>query len=159
MAWAEAPASRKPSATATPHVLPPPRQSSTLHAHEQILSHQTVTLPESREWHYKCAPTGLLHNALSDPSRSGVDAQGIIDRLLRCFGTGRFAHVQRTPVRTAEGGGHALLTFQDSAKRGPARSLAALAQAASDHLHELIRDHGDEQMPVGANRLVVIDRA
>ena len=30
MAWIEAPVSRKPPATATPHVLPPPRQSSTL---------------------------------------------------------------------------------------------------------------------------------
>ena len=78
---------------------------------------------------------------------------------LRCFGAGRFAHMQRAPDATAEGGGDALLAFQDPAKRGPACSLAALAQAAPDHLHELIRDHGDEQMPFGANRLVVIDRA
>ena len=33
------------------------------------------------------------------PLRSGADAQGIVDRLLRCFGTGRFAHVQRACVR------------------------------------------------------------
>ena len=50
--------------------------------------------------------------------------RGIVERLLRCFGTGRFAHMPRTPVGTAEGGGHALLTFQDSAKRGPARPRA-----------------------------------
>ena len=72
---------------------------------------------------------------------------------------GSLAHMQRAPVATAEGGGDALPAFQDPAKRGPARSLAALAQAAPDHLHELIRDHGDEQMPFGANGRVVIDRA
>ena len=102
---------------------------------------------------------GFLHGALADPSRSGADAQGIVDRLLRCFGTGRFTHMQRAPVGTAEGGGDALLAFQYPAKRDPARSLTALAQAPTNHLHELVGDHGDEQMPFGANRLVVIDRA
>ena len=67
--------------------------------------------------------------------------------------------MQRAAVGTAEGGGDALLAFQDPAKRCPTRSLAALAQAAPDHLHELVRDHGDEQMAVSANGLVVIDRA
>ena len=70
-----------------------------------------------REWHYKCAPTGLPYNSLSDSSRSAGDAQGIVDHLPRCFGTGRLAYVQRSPVLTAEGGGHALLAFQDPAKR------------------------------------------
>ena len=31
--------------------------------------------------------------------------------------------------------------------------------ACADHLHELIGDHGDEQMSFGPNRLVVIDRS
>ena len=100
-----------------------------------------------------------VNPSFSDPSRSGVNDQGIVDRLLRRFRTGRFAHEQRSPVLTAEGGGHALLAFQDPAKRDPARILAALAQAPANHLHELIGDHGDKQMPFGANRLVVIDRA
>ena len=116
-------------------------------------------MSELSEWHYNCMPTGPLHDGLADASGGRVHAEGVVDRLLRCFGAGRFAHMQRTPVGTSEGGGDALLAFQDPAQRGPARSLAALAQAPANHLHELIGDHGDEQMPVGANGLVVIDRA
>ena len=66
---------------------------------------------------------------------------------------------RRRRVRQAEGGGDALLSFEDAAQRRPTGSLTALTQARADHLHELIGDHGDEQMPFGANRLVVIDRA
>ena len=67
-------------------------------------------------------------------------------------------HVQGPPVGAAEGSGNALLSFQDPAKRGPTRALAVLAQTSTNHLRELIRDHGDEQMTFSANQLVVIDR-
>ena len=66
-------------------------------------------------WHYTCVPDDRLHDGLGDPSRSGPDAQGIVDRLLGRFGAGRFAHVQGAPVGTAEGGGDALLAFEDTA--------------------------------------------
>ena len=117
-----------------------------------MLSHPIVTLPEPREWHYKCASTVFYTMLLRIPPGAERTPKASSIAWLRCFGTGRFAHMQRAPVGTAEGGGDALLAFQAPAKRGPARSLGALAQAAPDHLHELIRDHCDEQMPFGANR-------
>ena len=60
-----------------------------------------------------------------DPSRSGIDAQGIVDRLLRCFGTGGLAHMQRRAVGASEGGGDALLSFEDAAQRRPTGILTA----------------------------------
>ena len=59
------------------------------------------------EWHYKCAFEDRLHDRLAGPSRSGSDAQGVVDRLLGRFGTGRLAQVQGAPVGAAEGGGDA----------------------------------------------------
>ena len=66
------------------------------------------------EWHYNCTLKGRLDDRFTSPSRSGVDAQGVVDGLLVWFGTGRFAHVQGAPVGAAEGGGDALLAFEDS---------------------------------------------
>ena len=53
---------------------------------------------------------------------------------LRRFGACGFAHVQGPPVGATEGSGDALLSFKDSAKRGPTRALAVLAQASTNHL-------------------------
>ena len=69
------------------------------------------------EWHYKCVPEDPLHERLSDPSRSGADTQGVVDRLLRRFGAGRLAHVQSAPVGATEGGSDALLSFEDASNR------------------------------------------
>ena len=66
------------------------------------------------EWHYNCALKGRLDDGLAGPSWSGVDAQGFVDGLLGWFGTGRFAHVQSCAVGASEGGGDALLAFEDS---------------------------------------------
>ena len=66
------------------------------------------------EWHYNCTLKGRLDDGFTDPSWSGVDAQGVVDGLLGWFGTGGFAHVQGAPVGAAEGGGDALLAFEDS---------------------------------------------
>ena len=68
---------------------------------------------------------------------------------LRGFGACGLAHMQGPPVGAAEGSGDALRSFKDPAKCGPTRTLAVLAQASTNHLHELIRDHGDEQMAFG----------
>ena len=65
----------------------------------------------------------------------------------------------RRAVGASEGGGDALLSFENSAQRRPTGILTGLTQTCADHLHELIGDHGDEQMAVGADGLVVIDRA
>ena len=65
-------------------------------------------------WHYKCVSEDRLHDRLAGPSRSGSDAQGVVDRVLGRFGAGRFAHVQGAPVGTAEGGGDALVSFEDA---------------------------------------------
>ena len=63
------------------------------------------------------------------------------------------------PSARPEGGGDALLPFEDSAKGGPTGALTGLAQAPANHLDELIGDDGDEQMAFGADGLVVIDGA
>ncbi len=44
----------------------------------------------------------------------------------------------------------ALLAFEDASQAAPAFALALLAEAAADGLHQLVGDHGDEQVPVGA---------
>ena len=69
------------------------------------------------DWHYKCAFVDRLHERLAGPSRSGSDAQGVVERLLGRFGAGRLAHVQGVPVGATEGGGDALLAFQRNSKR------------------------------------------
>ena len=114
---------------------------------------------EVGEWHYNRVPEGRLDEGFADPSGCVVDAQGLVDGLLGGFGTGGFSHVQGAPVGAAEGGGDALLPFEDSAKGGPTGALTGLAQAPANHLDELIGDDGDEQMAFGADGLVVIDGA
>ena len=98
---------------------------------------------EVGEWHYNRVPEGRLDEGFADPSGCVVDAQGLVDGLLGGFGTGGFSHVQGAPVGAAEGGGDALLPFEDSAKGGPTGALTGLAQAPANHLDELIGDDGD----------------
>ena len=93
------------------------------------------------------------------PRTERVLTQSIVDGLLGWFSASGFAHMQGRAVGATEGGSHALLSFQDPAKRGPSGVFAGLTQPCADHLHELVGDHGDEQVTVGANGLVVIDRA
>ena len=84
------------------------------HPSNNLVSHHAVMMDRTGEWHYKCAFEDRLHECLAGSSRSGSDAQGVVDRLLGRFGTGRLAHVQGAPVATAEGGGDALLSFEDA---------------------------------------------
>ena len=87
-----------------------------------------VTTLKIGKWHYNCVLKGNLDDCFAGPSRCGVDAQSIVDGLLGRFGAGGLAHVQCRAVGASEGGGDALLAFQDPAKRGPARCLAALVR-------------------------------
>ena len=84
------------------------------HPSDNLVSHHAVMMDGTGEWHYKCVFEDRLHECLADPSRSGLDAQGIVDRLLGRLGAGRLAHVHGAPVGTAEGGGNALLAFEDA---------------------------------------------
>ena len=77
-----------------------------------ITLHQIVTMFRIVEWHYNCTLKGRLDDGFTGPSRSGIDAQGLVDGLLVWFGTGGFAHVQRCAVGASEGGGDALLAFE-----------------------------------------------
>ena len=120
--------------------------------------HRVTTLKIS-EWHYNCVLEGNSDDGFADSSRCGVDAQGIVDGLLGRFGGGGFSHMQCRAVGASEGGGDALLAFEDAAQRRPTGIFTGLTQPCANHLHELIGDHGDEQMAVGADGLVVIDRA
>ena len=112
---------------------------------------------EIGQWHYNGVLGDGSGDGLAGPSRCVVDAQGVVDGRLGGFGTGRFAHVQGAPVGAAEGGGDALLTFQEPAKGAPTGVVTGLAQAGADHLHELVGDDGDEQMAFGSDGFVVID--
>ena len=84
------------------------------HASRNLVSHHAVMMDGTGEWHYKCAFEDRLHERLAGPSGSRSDTQGIVERLLGRFGAGRLAHVQGTPVGATEGGGDALLSFEDA---------------------------------------------
>ena len=108
-------------------------------------------------WHYVCTPMVISHDGLAGRSGCGVDAQGVVDGLLGRFSAGGFAYMQGAPIGASEGGGDALLSFEDPSNGVPARVLAGLAQTSSDELYELVGDDGDEQMSFGADGLVVED--
>ena len=80
---------------------------------------------EVGEWHYNRVLEGGLDDGFTDSSGCGVDAQGLVEGLLGGFGAGGFSHMQGAPVGPAEGGGDALLPFEDSVKGGPT-SVGAL---------------------------------
>lgn len=113
------------------------------------------------EWHYKHA---ILRDAGSDnhfvnTSRGRVAAEGSDDHQLRRFRLGGLAHMQGTPVGTAEGGGDPALAGEDRAQAGPPLGDAVRLQAPPDDLDELIGQHGDEQVSLGALRRLMLDRA
>ena len=87
--------------------------------------------------------------------RVRVDAQGVVDGLLERFGAGGFAYMQSARVGASEGGGDALLSFEDPSNGVPARVLAGFAQTPSDELYELVGDDSDEQRSFGSDGFVV----
>ena len=100
--------------------------------------HHPVTTFKIGEWHYNRVRKGNLDDGLADPSRGGVDAQGIVDGLLRRFGAGGLAHMHGRPIGASEGGSDALLTFEDSTKRRPTGAVTGWTQAGPDHLGEIV---------------------
>ena len=67
--------------------------------------------------------------------------------------------MQGAAVWPSEGGGDALLAFDEPSEGGPGGVAAVGAQTGSDELDELVGDDGDEQVAVGASRLAVIDES
>ena len=108
-------------------------------------------------WHYICTPVVISHDGLAGRSGCGVDAQGVVDGLLERFGAGGFAYMQSARVGASEGGGDALLSFEDPSNGVPARVLAGFAQTPSDELYELVGDDSDEQRSFGSDGFVVED--
>ena len=98
-----------------------------MHLHN-FSSHHMVTTFRIGEWHYNCVLEGNLDDCFADPSRCGVDAQGIVDGLLGRFGAGGLAYMQRRAVGASEGGGDALVSFEDAAQRRPTGILTGLTQ-------------------------------
>ena len=84
------------------------------HSSGNLISHHAVMMDRVGVWHYKCVFEDRLHDRLADPSRGGIDTQCVVDRLLGWFSAGRLAHVQGAPVGAGEGGGDALLSFEDA---------------------------------------------
>ena len=85
------------------------------HSSDNFIAHHQLATHGHGEWHYNCVFEDRLHERFADPSRSGVDPQRVVDRLLGRLGASRLAHVQRAPVGAPEGGGHSLLAFEDAA--------------------------------------------
>ena len=71
------------------------------------------------------------------------------------FGPCRLAHMRGASVVAPEGGGDALLLFQDPAESDPPFAVAGRTQAGADHLHELVGDDGDGQVVLGPDGLVM----
>ena len=67
--------------------------------------------------------------------------------------------MQCASVLAPEGRGNALLAVEDASQAGPAGIFSLLAETSADGLHQLVGDHGDEQMPVGAPLGAVEDGA
>ena len=118
-------------------------------------------MSEVLKWHYKRVQTeesGWSDDGLADAAGLRVDAEGVVEGPLIRFGLGGRAHVQRAPIGAPEGGGDALLAFEDAAQRGPTGVFAVRAQPGANDLHELVGDDGDEQVAVGPPRLAMVDR-
>ena len=92
--------------------------------------------------HYICTPMVLSDDGLAGCSGCGVDAQGVVDGLLGRFSAGGFTYTQGAPIGASEGGGDALLSFEDPSNRVPTRVVAGFAQTSSDDLYELVGDDG-----------------
>ena len=85
-----------------------------------------------------------------DPTRRGIDLQGVVDLTQRWFGDGGFTHMQGVAVALAECGGDPLLDRQDRAQTVPAQVLVLRRQLVPDRLDQLVGQHGDEQVRLGA---------
>ena len=84
----------------------------------KLLQNQQFTPARMLEWHYKRAQTGRMgrsDDGLADASRLRVDAERVVDGPLSGFGLGGSTHVQGASVWAPEGGGDALLAFEDAA--------------------------------------------
>ena len=141
---------------------PPVRWPKFNSGRTKLLWNQQFTPARMLEWHYKRAQTGKMGRSdggLADASRLRVDAERVVDGPLSGFGLRGGAHVQGTSVGAPEGGGDALLAFEDAAQRGPTGVLAVGSQPGADDLHELVGDDGDEQVAIGPPRLLVVDGA
>jgi hypothetical protein len=95
----------------------------------------------------------------ADASRRGIDFQRVVEFCQSRLRDGGFAHMQGAPVALAEGSGDALLDGEHRAQTGPRGVLARRLQLEPDRLHQLIRQDGDEQMPLGAVLFMVEHRA
>jgi hypothetical protein len=91
-------------------------------------------------------------------SRNGITAE-CPDRQLRRFGPGGSAHLQGTPVGTAEGGGQPALAGEGRVQAGSLVVDALRLHAPPDDLDEPIGEDGDEQVSLGPLRRPVMDRA
>ena len=67
--------------------------------------------------------------------------------------------MQGAAIAVVENGRDPALTREDIAQRVPALADAVSGERVADELDELVGEHGDEQMPLGAPFLVVADRA
>ena len=102
-----------------------------------------------REWHYIRVGAGSDGQFLNT---SGLmsDARRVAQTPKIGLGTRRFAHMQGSPVLLHETGGDTTLHRERLAQSGPGLVDTLCLQTLTDGLDELIRQHGNEQMAIGA---------
>ena len=109
-------------------------------------------------WHYISLFRFRSDNHLLAATGRRPEPEPLVDGQLTWFGAGGLAHMQGASVLTSERGGDALLTFEDAPQSRPLSVFTLRGEASADRLHQLVGDHADEQMPVGAVLGSVEDR-
>ena len=104
-----------------------------------------MPLPQSK-WHYTRVIWGSNGQFLH-PSGTHLDAQRLVNPVQCRLSGGGLSDMQGAAIALAERRRHPLLHREDLAQPGPGHGVPGQFQFAADRLHQLIGQHGDEQVP------------
>lgn len=106
-----------------------------------------------------CLASGLFDDGGLGLARAWRYAERVVDVLLTGLGARGLAHVHGGAIGTLEFDGDAVLAAKRSADPFPAQRNTASLELEANHVHEVVSEHGDEQMAADAVGLVMKDRA
>ena len=89
-----------------------------------------------------------LNDQFPGASRSRVNPQCLVNSHQRRLRVGALAHMNRAPIGATQACSHPALHAERLPERGPGIMDPGLFQFFPQHLHTLIGQHRDEQMPV-----------
>ena len=107
---------------------------------------------------YKVPCCGFLDRGLARSSGPGIDAEGVVDLPQGGFGAVALRMCRARPVGAADVAVTRCLAVEAVAQGVPAAVDVLLAQRGTQHLHELVGDDGDEQVPFGARLPAAVGR-